>query len=115
MKLIYTTPIHYSHRIVNEPDLVDQSCMINHNHDNAVIVVKLQVIEGKFLDFKHIQDVASRILEKYEGQNITDKYEIGTAEQFITVLSDDFKKAFNRSVEITLWETEKYGIEIASC
>lgn len=94
--------------------MIDKSCAKNHFHDNVELIIKLPVMEA-FLDYKHIKTIAQRILKKYESQNITDKYEIETTEEFITVLSDDFKGAFGRPVEITFWETEKYGMEIASC
>lgn len=113
MKLIYKTEISYYHRIENEPDLVDKSCTSNHYHSKAKLVVKLPVTES-FLDFKQIKSLVQIVCEKYEGQNITDKHQLETAEEFITALSDDMRSIFGRPVDVELWETDKYGMELVS-
>ncbi|MFQ6025313.1 MAG: 6-pyruvoyl tetrahydropterin synthase family protein, partial [Nitrosopumilaceae archaeon] len=112
MQLTYRTQLNYEHRIEDVP-VVEDRCKSNHSHDNVEIIVKVETT-SEFLDFKTIKDKVEKILEDFRGANITDKFGIGTAEKLASHLGNKISDALNRSVQLQIWETEKYGVEFAT-
>ena len=113
MKLTFRTQIAYTHRIDDNDKLVDQSCAVDHPHDNVVIEVAIPVTE-EFLDFKTIKEKTLSILNNYNGVNITNIHGITDTECLITQIKKRLDLTFHRNCDVGIWETEKYGIEIVS-
>ncbi len=114
MKLVYKTSISYTHRIDDNPKLVDRSCAVDHKHDNVIITVKVPVYDGEFLDFKKVKEQVNFVLGHYNQTNITDKWEIRDTETLAETLKRGLDTEIGRPVDLFIQETEKYGIELVS-
>lgn len=112
MRLTYRTRLNYEHRIENIPEIEDR-CKKDHAHNNVEVIVKVETT-SEFLDFKTIKDKVEEILEDFRGVNITDKFGLGTVEKLAYHLGNKIGNALNRQVDLEIWETEKYGVELTS-
>lgn len=113
MKILYKTQISFWHRIDNQPNLADKSCETDHYHEAVKLEIKTQVT-NQFLDYKDVKKLVLEVLEKYDGQNITDKFGIRATEDLVKLLQVGLENSLGRPVDITIWETDKYGMELVS-
>ena len=114
MKITYKTKFSYSHRIDNEPKLVDESCKENHDHKDCILTIKIPLVKDEFLDFKTVKKHVEAVLKNYKDKNITDQFNIQKTEQFVQTIKNDIEILLTKKVDVHLQETEKYGLEIVS-
>jgi len=123
MWLTYATGLTFSHKLEDRTHLVDKSCIEVHKHTNSPIIVKVQAIDGDFLDFKTIKEVVEDVLKGFKGKNITEYAGITTCEEFTIFLVQEITRRFcnldsirgydfTRRIGVHFQETVKYGVTI---
>lgn len=110
---VYKTSLSFTHHLSGGSELVDKSCLMEHQHDNSDflnLTIKL-IDSGKWIDFKTIKQKVEELLnEKYrkdlgemDAETITKKLAFDIAMRLSMHLAQ---------VKVELMETSKYGVSI---
>ena len=119
--LEYTTNIAFKHTIADRTELVDSVCLQEHQHDNVVIQVAVEVRSDKFLDFKTIKAVVENRLKPIRALgNLNEvlRCQDATTEKFAEYVKDRVGHDLvqlgykYRRIGVRIKETEKYGVMI---
>lgn len=95
------------------PEVVDETCLSEHQHEDAELTIGIQVTEGRWIDFKNIKEMIEDILDTgFRGS-------IGQmdTETYVKLLKDRVALAVgvpDYEVTIELMETKKYGMRWAA-
>lgn len=105
---MYRTQIHSAHYIIGH-----EKCGEVHGH-TYYIEVGVEAREP-FLDFHIIKEKVESVVKPLDHCNITDKFHLSTAEDIAETIARMVSMILNRCVEVTVWETDKFGAMARVC
>jgi hypothetical protein len=108
-------PIIFTHSIVPRPELVDEKCLNEHIHDDAVLTV---VVESEWIDFKSIKAIVQNVLKSFPNDGAIMSLGVTDTEGFIDAIGkgviggllEVFDDMSGVKVKVHLKETQKYAI-----
>lgn len=107
---LYRKHIQLIHKINSNPALVDDTCLIEHVHDD--VELEVAVLLRKWTDFKLIRQTIDSVME---SNNMEGNIGTGDMETYIVKLQRLLSETFDvplENIRIKIWETSKYGVSI---
>ena len=114
--LTYDVSITFKHNLKEESWVVDDSCLVPHEHTSE-FEFRIQALPNEKIDFKKIKEIINAIMNQYIHINITEIYGINSTEDFACKIVGEIEEALftlggKRKVQLHIQETAKYGVTV---